>query len=174
MREIEVKILDVDRVAIEKKLRSLGAKKLFDHRIDFRYFDFSDGRLRKKGTVLRLRKNGDRGELTVKSDLRQTKNAKTANEIETEVDFDSTRRILLALGYEERSKTVKRRIEYVLGRVHFEIDKLPGIPWLLEIEAPTIKALKETVALLGYKQSDARPWWWKDVLAHYKKKGAIA
>jgi len=170
MREIEAKILDIDRNEVERKLLLLGAKKMFDHRFDFRYFDFPNHALRKNGSVLRLRKNGVRGELTVKKDLKASKNAKSAEEIEITVDFNSARKLLMALGYEEQSKTVKRRIEYVLGNVHFEIDKLPGIPWLLEIEAPTVKILQQSVVLLGYKQSDARSWWWKDVLAYYKKK----
>lgn len=166
MREIEVKILEIDRKTLEKKLRAVGAKKIFDGQVDIRYFDNS-GALKKKGIILRLRKKGLIGELTVKTDFQRTVRAKTSSEYETRVDFAATRNILYVLGYTELLRMKKHRIEYVLGNVHFEIDKIPGIPWFLEIEAPSEKQLMWWVKKLGYAQKDVKNWWWHEVLAHY-------
>lgn len=172
MREIEVKILEIDKSAIEKKLRAFGAKKVFDGTIDCRYYDLPSRSLQKRGIVLRLRRKGMCGELTVKTDLKRTKGAKTAQELETPVSFELTRQILHSLGYRELIRTRKHRIDYALGAVHFEIDKLPGIPWFLEIEAPSQKALKAMVKALGFLPADAKPWWWADVVEHYRAKTA--
>lgn len=167
MKEIEVKILEVDRATLEKKLRTLDAKKVFDGMLDIRYFDTPKGDLKERGVILRLRKKGVYGELTVKTNFVRTARAKTSSEHETRVDFYATMKMLEALGYCESFRMRKRRIEYVLGKVHFEIDKIAGIPWFLEIEAPNEKQLSSWVKKLGYKQSDAKNWWWHEVLEHY-------
>ncbi len=167
MKEIEAKILEIDRRAVETTVQKLGARKVFDGVIDFRYFDLPGGRLKDRGVVLRLRKKGAIGELTVKTNLMRTVGAKTAKEIESSVDFEKTKIILETLGFKETLKTKKHRIEYVLGDVHFEIDKLPGIPWFLEIEAPSAKKILQTAKLLGFSKKDIKPWWLEDVKKHY-------
>jgi hypothetical protein len=42
MEEIEVKILEVNRKELEKKLIKLGAKKTFEGEISATFFDFKD------------------------------------------------------------------------------------------------------------------------------------
>ncbi|MBI4253140.1 class IV adenylate cyclase [Candidatus Uhrbacteria bacterium] len=167
MREIEVKILEIDRRALEAKLRALGAKKTFDGPVDVRMYDTLRGELKKRGIIFRLRKKGASGELTVKTDFKRTLRAKTSAEYETNVDFIATQKMLKVLGYAESFRMKKRRIEYVIGSVHFEIDKISGIPWFLEIEAPSEKQLMIWIKKLGYKPSDAKSWWWHEVLGHY-------
>lgn len=169
MKEIEAKILEIDRSALEKKLRAFGAKKIFDGPVDVRMYDTPHGELKARGVILRLRKKGayGEGELTVKTDFKRTARAKTSSEHETRVDFYAVQKMLKALGYCESFRMKKRRIEYALGTVHFEIDKIVGIPWFLEIEAPNKKQLSSWVKKLGYKQSDAKNWWWHEVLKHY-------
>lgn len=169
MREIEAKILEIDKNAVEKKLRAIGAKKVFDGKIDVRYFDFPGGSLKRRGIILRLRKKGIHGELTVKSNFVRTKGAKTSTEEETLVDFKATQKALLLLGYQEIRRSTKYRVEYVLDSVKFEIDKLPGIPWFLEIEAPSSKKIKEMASLLGFSPKDLKPWWGEDVKKYYQK-----
>ncbi|MBI4599458.1 class IV adenylate cyclase [Candidatus Uhrbacteria bacterium] len=173
MKEIEAKILEINKDALEKKLRAVGAKKVFDGNVSIRYFDTQKHQLKKRGIILRLRKKGECGELTVKSNFVRTKNAKTSTEEETPVEFESARAMLLTLGYREIARGIKHRIEYTLGSVKFEIDKLPGIPWFLEIEAPSEKKLKAMVERLGFSQKDIKPWWGEDVKAYYGTKSVI-
>lgn len=167
MREIEVKILEIDRLELEKKLCALGAEKVFDGSVDIRLYDTPRGELYQQGIVVRLRKKGERGEFTVKTDHRRTARAKSALEHETSVDFAAMQKMLCALGLKECFRMKKHRIEYALGKVHFEIDKLPGIPWFLEIEAPSEKQILLWVKKLGYSQKDTKNWWWHEVLEHY-------
>ncbi|MEK7122302.1 MAG: CYTH domain-containing protein, partial [Patescibacteria group bacterium] len=121
MREIEVKILEINKTAVEQKLRKLGAQKVFDGPVDVRMYDTPDGALKQKGAILRLRKKGTEGELTVKTDFKRTLRAKTSSEYETAVDFAAAQKILSVLGYVESFRMKKHRIEYALGRTHFEI-----------------------------------------------------
>ena len=72
MKELEAKILEVNRIQIEKTLGGLGAKKVFDGDIQTLLFDFEDGRIFKARDVLRLRKAQDKTELTYKK-VRVTK-----------------------------------------------------------------------------------------------------
>ena len=51
MREIEVKILAVDRKALERRLRRLGARRVFDGTLRASFFDFKDGRFRRTGKL---------------------------------------------------------------------------------------------------------------------------
>lgn len=168
MKEIEVKILEIDRKALEKKLRSFGAKKVFDGPVDVRMYDTPNNDFKRRGTVIRLRKKGTYGEFTVKTAHKRMAHAKSAQEYETRVDFAAMQKILHILGYTESWRMKKHRIEYALGNVHFEIDKIPGIPWFLEIEAPSVMALNAWVKKLGYTQKDAKNWWWHEVLAYYE------
>ncbi len=167
MKEIEVKILEIDKGALEKKLRALGAKKVFDGPVDVRLYDTPRGELNKRGIVVRLRKKGEGGEFTIKTDHGRTARAKSALEYETWVDFTAMQKILSVLGFTECFRMKKHRIEYALGKVHFEIDKVPGIPWFLEIEAPSEKQISLWVKKLGYAQKDTKNWWWHEVLEHY-------
>ncbi|MBU0536189.1 MAG: CYTH domain-containing protein, partial [Nanoarchaeota archaeon] len=145
MIEAEVKILEIDRKDIEKKLLSTGAKKVFDDEIDAFFFDFDDSRIKKDHNHLRLRKEGDKATLTFKVHL-SNKGAKVCEEYETEVsDFDSMKSILESIGLKVFRRMVKNRISYKLEGVSFEIDKYKGeyesIPEFLEIEAEDLKTI---------------------------------
>ena len=60
MKELEVKILEVNRKKVEEILASCGAKKIFDGDIQTLFFDFKDGTIIKAKDVLRLRKEQDK------------------------------------------------------------------------------------------------------------------
>ncbi|MEM9984178.1 MAG: CYTH domain-containing protein, partial [Bacteroidota bacterium] len=66
MEEIEVKILEIDRAQVEQRLKALGATLSFDGEMIALFFDFADRRIKSAGSVLRLRKEGDRSVLTHK------------------------------------------------------------------------------------------------------------
>ena len=84
MKEIEVKILEVNRAKLELTLAGLGAKKVFDGEIETLFFDFKEGTIIKQKDVLRLRKDPEKVELTYKQ-VHITQAAKTAEEYSVEV-----------------------------------------------------------------------------------------
>ena len=174
MKEIEVKILDIDRKKIEKKLRSLGAKKIFDGRIDARFFDFKNMPVKRAKNHFRLRKEGNTTKLTFKVHVSKKK-AKINKEYEVEVsDFETMKAILELLGLHVWKRMTKRRISYMLKGTRFEIDRYAGkysfIPEFLEIEAKDIKTIYRYAKLLGFRKEDCRPWTASDLRKYYARK----
>lgn len=173
MKEIELKILEVNVSALVAKLEVMGAKKIFDGIIDGGKYDFSDGWLKKEGKMLRLRKHGDKVELTFKKGLSRD-GAKIADEWEVSVSsFENTERILAELGMHQSGVTQKHRMSYQLGNVHFDFDTPKGIPTVLEIEAPDIETLKRYVQKLGFTMEQTRPWTERQLHEYYEKKDQI-
>ncbi|MEK6939549.1 MAG: CYTH domain-containing protein [Nanoarchaeota archaeon] len=172
MREIEVKILEVEVASLKRKLESWGAKKVFEGELTASYYDFSNGKLGKGGLVLRLRKKSGTEqtvELTLKEKISQTE-AKIMKEYEVAVtNFEAMQKILYGLGLRETKVARKHRISYQLDDVHFDLDTFPGIPTFLEIEAPTLEIVKEYVTKLGYSMAEAKPWSGGDLLRYYGK-----
>lgn len=169
MREVEVKILEINPGNIKSRLRRIGARKLFDGSIHALYFDFNSRKLKGRGQVLRLRRKGDTIELAFKQKLRK-KAIRIMDEFETHVeDWAGTQKVLKGLGFKVIKEVRKHRISYGLGTNRFEIDKYPGIPPFLEIESRTVKSLKSMVKRLGFRMRDANAWNTFDVLRHYKQ-----
>ncbi|MFH0701413.1 MAG: class IV adenylate cyclase [Candidatus Woesearchaeota archaeon] len=168
MKEIEVKILEVDVPKIVKKLEDLGAKKTLDTEQEIIYFDNNE-RTFSKNNLLRLRKNGKVIELAHKKKMSK-KGVKIAEETEVHVsDFEKTRKILEGIGFREIRKATKHRISYHLPGVSFELDTYPEVPTFLEIETEDEKLLKEYVKKLGFTMKDTKAWSGKDVLRYYGK-----
>lgn len=171
MKEIEIKVLDIDRSAIEERLKVLCAKKIFDDKIHALYYDSSDNAVRRRGCVLRLRKEGGRSILTLKKDI-DSAEAKIREEHEIEVsDFNGTRYLLEALGLDVWLELKKRRTSYVLEGVHFEIDSyydaFAYIPQFMEIEGPDIETIYAYAGLLGFTKKDCKPWDIMQVAEYY-------
>ncbi len=129
-KEIELKVLDVNKEQLIKRLKALKARKLPVQ--NFRRIIFFIKDDKKESVWLRLRTDGKKVTLTLKeqfgSGLTQT------NEYETEVkDFKTTAKILCKsfkrFVYEETT-----RIPYLYKGAEITIDKWPDIPWFMEIE----------------------------------------
>jgi adenylate cyclase, class 2 len=172
MKEIEVKILEINVTDIQRRLTDLGAQKVFEGEIEWLQYDFPDKRLFQNETFIRLRKKGDQSELTFKKLLNKDQ-AKVSEETEVVVsDFSAMQRILEALGLNIRRgyPLKKTRISYILDGTHFEIDTLPGIPSYLEIEGASKEKIQEYVQALGFIADDAKPWGTREIFAHYRDK----
>lgn len=173
MKEIEVKILEIDRKKVEKKLIGLGAKKVFDGEIVSKHYDFPDHSIRNKRDHLRLRKEGQKNTLTFKKFVEDVQ-AKIQEELEVEVsDFERTDKILEALRLSPWWELRKHRISYRIDSTRFEFDKyqdrLEHIPEFLEIEAPSVEILYEWVEKLGYKRENCKNWDAEELAEYYSK-----
>ncbi len=169
MKEIEVKILEINVEEVEGKLKKIGAEKVFESEIVSIYFDFPDKRLEKEGKILRLRQKDEKVILTYK-ELISKDEAKIMDENELEVqDFDLMKEIFEKIGLSPLYEFKKHRTTYELNQTHFEIDKYPDIPAFLEIEAPDLNTLDEIVSELGFSKEEVNSYSIKDVLKHYNK-----
>jgi len=179
MKEIEVKILEVNRSKTEQILSRLGAKKIYDDEILTLFFDFEDRRIVNAKNVLRLRVEQDKTELTYKK-VHITKTAKTAEEYSVDVSsLENMKRILENLGLSTIESLQKRRVSYNLDGARFDFDCYRGdysyIPEFLEIEAENIDLIYEYAAQLGFKAEDCFPWSTIELIKHYdSKKGKTA
>ena len=170
-KEIEIKILGIDRSSLVERLISLGAEKVFDDEIHALYYDFPDNSIRRKGCTLRLRREGEKSVFTLKKDLESTE-AKIREEHEIEVsDFAGMKRLLETLGMNAWLDMKKHRTSYKLKGVRFEIDAYHDaysyIPQFLEIEGHDIETIYAYAELLGFKKNDCKPWDILQVAAYY-------
>lgn len=173
MEEVEVKIINIDRAAVERKLLDLGAKKIFDGEMHAVYYDFPDRSLTRDHDLIRLRKEGDRTALVFKKFI-GNEAAKVRDEHEVTVsDFDTARKILECLGLVTWLSMRKHRITYELGSEHIEIDKYHDeyefIPVFIEIEGKDIDSVHRCADRLGFTKEECLPWTAVDLAKYYSK-----
>ena len=177
MKEIEVKILEVNRFQAGKVLESLGAEKIFDGDVQTLLFDFGDGRIFKAREVLRLRKMQDKTELTYKK-VRVTEAAKFAEEYSVDVSsLEVAQKILENLGLSAVENMLKHRVSYALDEARFDFDayqnKHSYIPEFLEIEAESAASIHKYAKLLGFGPEQCLPWSTKDIIQYYSSKKEV-
>jgi adenylate cyclase class 2 len=169
MEEIEVKVLEIDKEKVVKKLLDLGAEKVFEGDIYALTYDFEDEYLTKSNSLIRLRKKGEKVFLTYKKGI-STEGAKIMKELESEVgDFDDMNEMLNELNLKPIKEYKKKRTTYKLGDVLFEIDEYKGIPAYLEIEAPSVDVINKYIDKLGIDKNKVKSWTGKELLEHYNK-----
>lgn len=163
MEEIEVKFLDINVVSITKKLKKLGAKKAFEKLYKRKVFDYSDWRLDKKHSWVRLRDEGEAITLTYKRRLGTKdqstgiKNDEGMEEVEIEVsDFEQTATLLHKIGLVDKFYLENKRTRYLLNGVEIDIDTWPLIPAYLEIEANSWDEIDKTIKQLDLNPKDKK------------------
>jgi len=172
VREVEVKILDVDSEELQKKLVELGAEKTFEGIVRAEFYDFEGKTLKADGRRLRLRTLGDKPVLTYKKNIKEEK-AKVREEYEVEVsNLEDMKKILVGVGMNVIRETEKTRISYKLDDVIFEIDtyhgRLENIPTFLEIENEHIERIHELAGKLGFTEGQCTNYTLTDLVEHYK------
>ncbi len=174
MEEIEVKILNINRRAVEDKLSRQHAEKVFEGDIETLFFDFKDGSIFRARNVLRLRREGGKSALAFKR-VHGNQEAKVADEYEVEVsNLETMKKILESLGLSATESMRKHRTSYKLSDARFVMDRYEGkydfIPEFLEIESNNVELIHKYAGLLGYGISDCLPWSTADLINHYSKK----
>lgn len=165
MKEIERKILGIDKKQLLARIKKLKptSRKIFEGFVKIRYFDFPDGRIRKKRDLLRLRVITPKGqkpftELVYKTFLGVKKGCKYFDELEFSIpggqDFEKLSTLFVRLGLKKTVEYEKKRTLYTQGKIHFEIDEHPKIPAFLEIEAPSPRHIEKAIHRLGLENHE--------------------
>ncbi len=166
MKEIEAKILNIDKEAIIAKLESMDAKKTYDANMTNHIY-------RKEGFpgFFRVREQEEKVLTTLKTKTEDsTENIKVLDEREKEVaSKEEGEEQAKILGFEHDITLSKHRTEYQIGEVFFAIDEYNDIPVFLEIEGPTEEYIVAWAEKLGYTQSDLRPWGYNKLKKYYEK-----
>lgn len=173
MKEVEIKILEVNRKKIECKLISLGAKKIFDNEMYSIYYDFDNKFLHKEKAVLRIRKEGNASFLELKEFI-PAKRAKIRKESRVKIsDFETMGIILKLLGLKPWRIMKKHRTSYELNGVHFDFDKYKEnyefVPEFLEIESENEEIVYKYAEILGFKKEECKNWGFMKVINYYSK-----
>lgn len=176
MKEIEIKILEINPKEIEKKIICLGGKKTESGLMKEKFYDFPDSRLKKDNSILRVRTRGKKTTLTFKHTTKKMKDAflSVREELETEVEDEKiVSEIISSLGLVLVREREKKRTSFVFGkekanRVCIEIDKYPGIPPYLEVEGNK-KTIPVVVKKLGFTMNDTTNLTSSKVLKKYGK-----
>lgn len=185
MKEVELKILNIDKKKITAKLRNIGARKIIKRTL-IREIYFEKVGVKNythnNYSSLRLRSIGKNNELTVKI-KEESGMFGIWKEIETTMgDFETAKSILETIGFKPFRVREKYREEYMFKNIKIEIDTYPKMNPYVEIEAksevemmkfleemqfPIEYATKETATEI-IKRSKLNP----DNLVFTKKKNA--
>jgi adenylate cyclase class 2 len=148
-RELEVKFLIPDLMALQARLEALGAQLVQPrvHEINLR-FDTPDGDLTRSYRVLRLRQD-TQARLTYKGPGELVDGVRARQELEFTVgDFDTAKAFLEALGYVVSVMYEKYRATYALGGVLVTLDEMPYGNFI-ETEGPDGASIHRTAEVLG-------------------------
>lgn len=149
--EFEVRILDINKEKLMKKLEELGAQKVAEFDYKRRVYNFNPPTDHK---WIRLRTDGKNTTLTIKKI--ESVSIDGTKEMEIEVsDFEETNKMLEEMGYKSHTYQENKRIRYILNGVEFDIDSWPYIPTYLEIEGKDEESVKNMINLLEVDKTKA-------------------
>lgn len=149
--EFEVRILDINKEDIMKKLEALGAEKISEFDYKRRVYNFNPPTDHK---WIRLRTDGKKTTLTIKKI--ESFSIDGTKEMEIEVsDFEETNKMLEEMGYKAHTYQENKRTRYMLDGVEFDIDSWPYIPTYLEIEGKSEESVKKMMDLLEVDKTKA-------------------
>lgn len=154
--EVEVKVLNVRPLAVERSLKKLGAKKIQSKRLRvFWYRKIGWGRGNDEW-FLRVRSYGtNKHEVTWKAKSKVDGISRRHKEINLLVsDRIQVEQLFVELGLEKYAYQEKDRTSWVLGRWRFDLDKYPKMPPYLEIEGRSDSHIREALKLLGLEKNE--------------------
>ena len=163
-KELEVKVLNIDKEDLEKKLISLGARLIKkEHQVNTIFMDIDEdiegvgkGYLRIRESE-NLTENRTENKLTFKRNISQ-EGIRENEEIETRFeDKDSLIKILSCLNINIKHVGKKERIRYELEGIKFDIDTWGDETYphpYLEIEVIDASDIDKAIELLGIDKKD--------------------
>ncbi len=149
-REIEVKFLLRDPAPLLRKIAELGLtcvqERVYEKNLRF---DLPDGRLVSRKQVLRLRQD-NQSRLTFKGPGVLEEDVLLRKEIEVVVsDFEGTKRLLEALGYQVVMMYEKYRANYQMDGLVISVDEMPfGL--FVELEGESPAQLRQAAEIFGF------------------------
>lgn len=164
--EIEQKFRLKNSARLRLRLKRLGARKLSGGTELNEFYDFNRA-LRRKGSILRLRrKPGGKSLLTLKGPRIKATFSKRL-ELETFVDFNTTQAMLRAIGFRKIFSYRKSREEYRLHRCLVVIDYVPRLGKFFEIEGRE-KDIRRLIQKLDVHTTDREDRTYLEMLAKRK------
>ena len=142
--EYEIRVLDIDKEEMIKKIESLGALKKGEFNQKRYVYDLKPT---DENKWIRLRTNGVITTLTYKNIESNTIDGTKEVEIEVD-DFYKTNEFLERIGFKNKGYQENKRIQYELNGIEIDIDSWPMIPTYLEIEGKSEDSVNSILNLL--------------------------
>lgn len=119
------------------------------------YYDTSDAQLKKQDLVIRIRSNGDKKTIALKSPRIELPSGMSSR---IELEFlsaqgENVQQQLLSQGLSPNEAAEKERWTFTYEDCEIVLDKLPFIGFFIEIEGPSEIAIQEVVHLLDLASS---------------------
>jgi len=170
MKEVEIKVKNIEKNEIIAKIEKLGGKKHFTGKvIDFR-FDTPDRKLSKQGKALRIRQKGKYFFLNLKGKKKSIENITGRDEMGVKISNSKQMyKMLNELGFIEIFKLHKYRTEYIVDDAKFDIDEYLGLPPILEIESNNYKTVEKYLKKLEISEESISRLYMREILAAKKK-----
>ena len=151
MKEIETKVLEIDKEKIKQILKSLGAKEIQNTRLIVDWYCPKGANTSGHPWYLRIRTTSDRrNEVSWKSLPKITGNTRHSDEININVsDSLLAKKLFENIGLENYAHQEKDRISFTLKDWNFDLDQYPGMPAYLEIEGRSHEHVQEAIKLLN-------------------------
>ena len=163
--EYEIRVLEIDKERLIKKLEELGAEFKGDNEQKRYVYDIIP---KEDGKWIRLRTNGIKTTLAIKEVINKNEIGGT-NELEVEVsDFEKTNELLENMGIKSKGYQENKRTQYILNGVEIDIDSWPMIPTYVEIEGKNEEEVMNTLEILELPKDKVTTL---DVDSVYKKYG---
>lgn len=172
MYEKEIKILNINKLKLIKKLEELGASKTFEGYIHDVYYDYPKWDIDNEGRSFRVRTKWADHLYTIKQKKKEKDSGEMRIVIEQEhkiTNVESFKKVLQKYGLEKAREKKKMRISYTLGEITFDIDKYYGIPWLLEIEWAGYLTVKYWLEKLDIHKHERKKFGSRGLYKHYDK-----
>ena len=174
MLEKEVKILEIDKQKVIKKLEELWAKKTFEGVIHDIYYDFPDWdklKMEANDRIFRIRKKGEEHIYTIKrkrKEMGEQEWATIKDEHETPItNVESFAKVLEKYWMTKTREKKKHRISYALAGTEFDIDTYEEIPTFLEIEETSRENINFWIRKLNLENHDILLWGSRKIFKHY-------
>ncbi len=152
--EYEATFLDIDRVVFTDALRKIGATLQSPEYLQRRVTLELPKERRNKNTWLRVRDEGGKITLTLKSVDGKTITGQ--KEILTVVEsFENTVALLESIGCDRKSYQESKRELWFIDSVEITIDTWPFLEPYVEIEGASEEAVKRVAQKLGFNYNDA-------------------
>ena len=150
MKEIETKVLEVDKEEIKKTLLALGAKQIEDTRLVVDWYCREGAEAAGHPWYLRIRTNSlGKSEISWKSLPKITGNTRHSDEVNLNVsDADLAKKLFENIGLVNYAHQEKDRVTFTLNDWNFDLDQYPGMPAYLEIEGKSHEHVQEAIQLL--------------------------
>ncbi|MCX6784523.1 MAG: CYTH domain-containing protein [Candidatus Komeilibacteria bacterium] len=150
-KEVEIKILNIDKKKIKSLLKKSGAKQILKPNLMKEMYLESPAHERLY-SAFRLRSEGKKNFLTLKlkKGTRESKKFQVRDELEVEIgDFNTAKKIIQLAGFKIFRKREKIREKYKLNKSEIEIDEYPKMKPYLEIETSSAKEMSYLIKILG-------------------------